>query len=121
MGKDKTAGKNLHPMPLSNGQKKYLRGLGHALNPIMQIGKEGLSKAFETQLVQALRDHELVKVKILQNAPITKEEANEVFLNAKYATLVQRIGKTFLLYSPHPDEPGIQLPRLRKSRGRPES
>ena len=108
-------------MALSNGQKKYLRGLGHVLNPIMQIGKEGITDAFVAQLSQALLNHELVKVKILQNAPITKEEASEVFSKAKYATLVQRIGKTFLLYSPHPEEPGIQLPRPRKARSGPAS
>ena len=28
-------------MELSERQRKYLRGLGHALNPVLLVGKEG--------------------------------------------------------------------------------
>ena len=50
MATSKTSRKTPYPMALSNGQKKYLRGLGHVLNLIMQIGKEGITDAFVAQL-----------------------------------------------------------------------
>ena len=101
---------------LTNQQKKYLRGLGHALNPLLLVGKDGISEGFLKQLDKVLLDHELVKVKILQNAPMSKEEAESQLLKKVQATLVQRIGKTFLLYAPHPEEPVIQLPKARKGK-----
>ena len=103
-------------LTLNNQQKKYLRGLGHALNPLLQVGKDGISEGFLKQLEKVLSDHELVKVKILQNAPMSKEEVEKKFLEGIGATLVQRVGKTFLLYAPHPEEPVIQLPKARKGK-----
>ena len=99
---------------LANNQKKFLRGLGHSLNPLLQVGKEGVTDAFIKQLKLVLLDHELVKVKILQNSPMGKEEVETALMAKAGAILVQRIGKTFLLYAPHPDEPVIKLPRERK-------
>ena len=99
---------------LANNQKKFLRGLGHSLNPLLQVGKEGVSEGFLKQLKVVLLDHELVKVKILQNAPMSKEEVETALMAKAGAILVQRVGKTFLLYAPHPDEPVIKLPRARK-------
>jgi RNA-binding protein len=105
-----------HPMDLGSGQRKFLRGLGHALNPLLQVGKEGITDGVLAQLMLILRDHELVKVKLLQNATISKGEATEFFSSRLDATLVQQIGKTFLFYAPHPDEPVIQLPRAKKKK-----
>ena len=102
------------PVTLANNQKKYLRGLGHSLNPLLQVGKEGVSDGFIKQLQVVLLDHELVKVKILQNSPMSKEEVEAALMDKAGAILVQRIGKTFLLYAPHPDEPVIKLPRARR-------
>lgn len=101
-------------LTLANNQKKYLRGLGHSLNPLLQVGKEGVSAGFISQLKVVLLDHELVKVKILQNSPMSKEEVETALMDKAGAILVQRIGKTFLLYAPHPEEPVIKLPRARK-------
>ena len=103
-------------LTLDNQQKKYLRGLGHALNPLLQVGKDGISEGFLKQLEKVLSDHELVKVKILQNAPMSKEEVEMKLLEGVGAVLVQRVGKTFLLYAPHPEEPVIQLPKARKGK-----
>jgi RNA-binding protein YhbY len=32
-------------MELSERQRKYLRGLGHALNPVLLVGKDGMTAA----------------------------------------------------------------------------
>src|ERR1041384_292281 len=51
------------PMELSERQRKYLRGLGHALNPVLLIGNAGVSPAVIAEAARALNDHELIKVK----------------------------------------------------------
>ena len=106
----------LPPQSITTNQRKFLRGLGHALNPLVLIGKSGISDSLITQLKQYLAQHELVKVKLLQNAPMDKHEAGATLEKVSGAVLVQKVGKTFLLYAPHPDEPGIVLPKPRKPR-----
>ena len=50
-------------MELSERQRRYLRGLGHALNPVLLIGNAGVSPAVVAEATRALHDHELIKVK----------------------------------------------------------
>ena len=50
-------------MELSERQRKYLRGLGHALNPVLLIGQHGVTPAVVAEAQRALHDHELIKVK----------------------------------------------------------
>ena len=50
-------------MELSERQRKYLRGLGHALNPVLLIGNAGVTPAVIAEAKRALHDHELIKVK----------------------------------------------------------
>ena len=50
-------------MELSERQRKYLRGLGHALNPVLLIGNAGVTPAVIAEAKRALQDHELIKVK----------------------------------------------------------
>ena len=50
-------------MELSERQRKYLRGLGHALNPVLLVGQHGMTPAVIAEAARALHDHELIKVK----------------------------------------------------------
>lgn len=50
---------------LAGFQRKFLRGLAHNLNPVIMIGKNGLNAAVEESIDQALRDHELIKIKFV--------------------------------------------------------
>jgi RNA-binding protein len=97
-------------MSLTPKQRQYLKGLGHALNPILQIGKEGLNERQLASLSKALEDHELIKVNILENADITKNDVSEVILKALNAETVQTIGRKVLLYKKSKEKPKIVLP-----------
>ena len=108
------SGKKPKVVELSGSQRKFLRGLGHGLNPMLQIGKEGLSDGVFRQLEKLLLDHELVKIKILQNAPTAREDVVNWIGDRQLAALVQQVGKTFLLYAPHPEEPVLVLPKVRR-------
>ena len=51
-------------MTLSEKQRKHLRGLGHALQPVVLIGNAGLTDGVIAEAARALHDHELVKIKV---------------------------------------------------------
>ena len=96
---------------LTGKQKRYLRGLGSNLEPIIQIGKGGVLPGIVTQAEDALEARELVKVRVLNNCPEdTKEVAGELSREVN-AALVQVIGHTFLLFRPSVKKPEIELPK----------
>lgn len=90
---------------LSSGQKKMLRGQGHHLEPIVYVGKEGLTLALLKSTEAAFRTHELIKVKLGQNCPLERKEAARELAQRTGATLVQVIGRIILLYRTNPDLP----------------
>ena len=53
---------------LNGKQRRYLRGLAHSLEPIVQLGKGGLTDGVVGAVDAALADHELIKVKLAQVA-----------------------------------------------------
>jgi RNA-binding protein len=99
---------------LTGKQKKFLKGLGHHLSPLISIGKEGLTENVFKATRQELLLRELIKVKIGTNSDIKKQEAADLLPAATDSTLVQLIGKTLLLYKENPTidkEHRISLPR----------
>jgi len=97
--------------PLSGRAIRYLRSLGHHLDPIVQIGKDGLTDAVVDAARDALRAHELVKVKVLGESPIDRKEAGPELAERTGATLAQVLGRTLLLYRRNPQKPKIDIPR----------
>lgn len=95
---------------LSERQRRHLRGLAHALKPVIRLGNAGLTEAVAAETARALTDHELIKVK----APGGDREARDaVFAALAAATgsaLVHRIGNVAVLYRPHPELPRILIP-----------
>jgi RNA-binding protein len=97
--------------PLPNPALRHLRALGHHLDPVVQIGKEGITDAVVASTKEQLLAHELVKVRVSQDAPIDRKAAGPELASRAGATLAQTLGRTLLLYKRHPHKPKIQLPR----------
>jgi RNA-binding protein len=97
-------------MSLTGKQRRHLRGLGHALDPVVQIGKDGVTDGVVAALGTALDTHELVKVKIGQTAPDGRHDAAAALATQTGSELVQVLGRSILLYRRHPEEPRIVLP-----------
>ena len=95
---------------LSSAALRKLRALGHAVSPVVAIGKDGLTDALVAAASSALTTHELVKVKIQREAPVDRHEAGIELAARTGAVLAQVIGRTLLLYKRHPKTPKIQLP-----------
>ncbi len=83
---------------ITTKQRAYLRGLGNALEPVMQIGKEGISENVLTSVNLLLEARELVKVKVLKNNDVGARETAEEVAKALGADIVQVIGNIFILY-----------------------
>lgn len=96
-------------MDLSEKQKKFLRGKGHALSPLARLGNAGVTEAFMAELDRTLSRHELVKIKVNAVDRVERDAALRQILAGSGASLVTRIGHMALLYRPAP-EPRLLLP-----------
>jgi RNA-binding protein len=96
---------------LTGKQKRHLRGLGHALDALVQIGKGGLTPGVVGAVDAALEQHELVKVRLGSEAPDDRHEASESLARETRSEVAQVLGRTILLYRRHPKEPKIVLPK----------
>lgn len=96
---------------LNSKQRAHLRSLAHHLKPIAHIGKEGVTDAVVSDITDAFNTRELLKVKVQEAAPLDVREAGaELAERLDGAHLVQTIGRTAVLYRPHPERPEIRLP-----------
>jgi RNA-binding protein len=60
----------------------------------------------------AFNTRELLKIKVLDSAPESaKETARELAERVANLHVVQVIGRTVVLYRPHPEKPQIKLPK----------
>ena len=82
---------------LTSGQKKILKGLAHNLDPVVLIGKKGLTTELMAAVVNALDDHELIKVKFNDFKEDKKQLAMKLEQNADCA-LVSLVGNIAILY-----------------------
>src|SRR5579864_7122077 len=87
--------------PLSERQRRHLRGLAHGLKPVVRVGNAGLTPAVTRETDRALGDHELVKVKSASGLERADRDALFGELARQTASaLVHRIGHTAVLYRP---------------------
>lgn len=95
---------------MTSKQRAFLKKEAHDLEPIVRIGKEGLTDNIVKSLLDAINSRELIKVKILQNLEADKDEARELAekLSKKSgAELVGIIGKIMIFYKENKDKPVI--------------
>lgn len=98
---------------LTGKQRHHLRGLAHALKPIVQVGKGGIDDGLISAIDQALTDHELVKVKVGESAGVDRHDAADELAAATRSEVAQVLGNIVLLYRPDPEEPKIVLPKTK--------
>jgi RNA-binding protein len=96
---------------LDGRQRRHLRALGHHRKAIVQIGDQGLTPGLVQAVDAALSQHELVKVRVGSDAPAPLAELGPNLARETRSALAQILGRTLLLYRPHPDKPRIVLPR----------
>ena len=95
---------------LTSKQRAYLRGLANSLDPIIIVGKDGITENVAIQVRDALRARELIKGKVLESALLTAREVSDELCRRCGADPVQCIGSKFVLYQKNEKEPKIVLP-----------
>lgn len=83
---------------LSIQERKRLRQIGHALNPVVMIGGQGLTEGVIEEANRALTDHELIKIKIAGEDREIRAQVIDELVQVTGAEAVQKIGKIVLLY-----------------------
>jgi RNA-binding protein len=83
---------------ITGKQRSYLKGLAHNLDPIIQIGKNGITKNLISQADEVLESRELVKFKILSNCELDARTTASELAEVLKAEFVVSIGKRFVLY-----------------------
>ncbi len=96
-------------MKLTGKQVRFLRGLGHHLNPVVMIGKEEVNPAVIAATEEALDSHELIKVRLQEGCLGDRKEVAQQLADSTGAQIAQILGRTFLLYR-QAEEPQIVLP-----------
>ena len=103
--------------PLEGFQRKYLRGLVHGVQPIVQVGQQGITEAVMAAIARALTDHELIKVRLGQNFEGDRHEAGDAIAAATGARVVQVIGRVIVLFRARPRDKKDTRPRIELPRG----
>ncbi len=85
-------------MSLSNSDKKALRAIGHNLNPVVIIAQNGLSENVCKEIERALKDHELIKIKLQIPDREARRQLTDEVCEKLSAQCVQNIGHMALLY-----------------------
>jgi RNA-binding protein len=92
----------------SSPLRRALRGAGHHLSAVVQVGKEGVTPAVLRQLSEALLAHELVKVKVGAESPEDRFEVADRLGQEADAKIAQVLGMTVLVYRRHPEKPRFE-------------
>lgn len=98
---------------ITGKQRAFLRKLGHTLQPILQIGKDGMSDTVIGAIDEALEKREMIKVTILETAMIDTRQTCDEIARRLNAEPVQAIGNKFILYRKSSNEKyrKIELPK----------
>ncbi|MDI3474209.1 MAG: RNA-binding protein [Candidatus Woesearchaeota archaeon] len=82
-------------------ERDYER-LAKSIDPLVRIGKNGISDSFVDELIKVLKKHHLVKIKVLKAASFSgREEIERVAYDLAKRTeskVISIIGRTFTLY-----------------------
>lgn len=93
---------------LTSKQRAYLRGIAAEYETIFQVGKGGVTDAMCSEISDALRKRELIKLRVLDNSGWTAREAANAVAEQTGADVVQVIGSKFVLFKRNPKEPVIE-------------
>ncbi len=87
--------------PLPNSQLRKFKAAAQLLEPMLKVGKAGLSEGFVKSVDTALAQHELVKIKFTDFKEQKKELA-PLLAEKTSSHLIMRVGNVLVLHRPKP-------------------
>ncbi|MDD2686455.1 MAG: ribosome assembly RNA-binding protein YhbY [Gallionella sp.] len=105
-------------LSLTISERRDLRARAHSLNPTVMIGNAGLSESVIREIGSCLRNHELIKIRVLNDDRAERAAMLESICEQLNAAPVQHIGKVLVVYQPNPDEKLIEIKQMPRHRGK---
>ena len=98
---------------ITGKQRSFLKGLAHELEPLVFIGKNGITENVKNELDTILENRELVKVKLQEGCILDPKETANQLAEELGAEFVQAIGRKFTLYRESKENKQIVLPKAK--------
>ena len=83
---------------ITGKQRATLRSMANDYQPVVYIGKLGLTDNLLKEVSDALEAHELIKIKIQDMAPLSVREAADQISEKLTAEIVSCVGSKFVLF-----------------------
>ena len=102
--------KNIGETTMNSKQRAYLKGLASVMEPVVQIGKSGISPEVTRSVDEVLEARELIKINVLKNCFDDPKELGNMLAERTRSSVVHVIGRKIVLYRPSKENPKIILP-----------
>lgn len=96
---------------ITSKQRAYLTGLANSMDPIVQVGMQGVTPEVVKSTEEAFNTHELIKGAVQKNVLEDVRACAETLAERSRSELVTVIGRKFILYKPFRENRGIILPQ----------
>ncbi|NCA92559.1 YhbY family RNA-binding protein [bacterium] len=83
---------------INSKERKILSGMGQKIQPIFQIGKNGITDTVVKEIGEALEARELIKVSILNNSELTAREVSDLLCEKLGAEGISCVGSKAVIY-----------------------
>ena len=94
---------------ITSKQRAALRSQSNGMEIIFHIGKGGISDMLVQQVEDALKAREMIKLRVLESAPVFAREAAQELAEKCGAEIVQVIGSRFILFKRNPEKPIYEM------------
>lgn len=89
---------------MTSKQRAYLKSLAMKMDPILQLGKTGVSPENTASVAEALEARELIKINVLKNCLYDSKEMAQILAERTGSQVVQVIGRKIVLYKEGKDD-----------------
>lgn len=94
---------------INSKQRARLRAIANSMETILQVGKGGIADTLVKQVDDALTAREMIKLRVLETAPVSAREAGEQLAQRTASEVVQVLGSRVTLYRRNVKKPVIEL------------
>ncbi len=94
---------------LTGKQRAALKSMANTIEPVIFVGKAGVTNNVIKQADDALTARELIKGTVQQSSPVEAREALMAIAEKTGAEQVLSAGRKFVLFRPRPKDPGIRV------------
>jgi len=96
---------------MTSKQRQFLKRLAHPLEPVVRVGRGGVTDAVVEETRKSLLAHELIKVRIDTDDSSARKALAARLAEATSSELAGAVGKIAILYRERDEKPAIKLPR----------